>query len=94
MAVAGRGVGRGRAPSQLTRADLYHDGAGFRLMELNIGSTVGGLSSLLGGVLIWLGVAGDIAAKAAAGPGSLAVGILDALHRLDAPALITHARVT
>ena len=44
--------------------------------------------------LLWLGVAGDIAAKTASGPGSLAVGILDALHRLDADALITHARVT
>jgi hydroxyethylthiazole kinase len=44
--------------------------------------------------LIWLGVAGDIAAQTAAGPGSLAVNILDALHRLDADALITHARVS
>jgi hypothetical protein len=37
--------GRGAAPTRLTRADLYHDGAGFRLMELNIGSTVGGLDN-------------------------------------------------
>src|SRR5215218_4936279 len=37
--------GRGDAPTQLTRADLYHDGAAFRLMELNIGSTVGGLDN-------------------------------------------------
>jgi hydroxyethylthiazole kinase len=44
--------------------------------------------------LIWLGVAGDIAAQTATGPGSLAVGILDCLHRLDADALITHARVS
>ncbi|MPZ57907.1 MAG: hydroxyethylthiazole kinase [Rhizobiales bacterium] len=44
--------------------------------------------------LLWIGVAGDMAAKAANGPGSLAVGLLDALHRLDADALITHARVT
>ena len=44
--------------------------------------------------LLWLGVAGDVAAAQAAGPGSLAVGILDALHRIDAEALLTHARVT
>jgi hydroxyethylthiazole kinase len=44
--------------------------------------------------LLWIGVAGDIAAQTARGPGSLAVGLLDALHRLDADALITHARVT
>jgi hypothetical protein len=37
--------GRGGAPTQLTRADLYHDGTAFRLMELNIGSTVGGLDN-------------------------------------------------
>ena len=35
----------GTAPTRLTRADLYHDGAGFQLMELNIGSTVGGLDN-------------------------------------------------
>jgi hydroxyethylthiazole kinase len=44
--------------------------------------------------LLWVGVAGEIAAKTAGGPGSLAVGFIDALHRLDADALITHARVT
>jgi hydroxyethylthiazole kinase len=44
--------------------------------------------------LLWIGVAGDIAAKTAAGPGSLAVALLDTLFRLDADALITHARVT
>lgn len=33
------------APTKLTRADLYHDGRNFRLMELNIGSTVGGLDN-------------------------------------------------
>jgi hydroxyethylthiazole kinase len=44
--------------------------------------------------LLWIGVAGDIAAKSATGPGSLAVGLLDTLHRLDADALMTHARVT
>ena len=44
--------------------------------------------------LLWVGIAGDIAAKTAVGPGSLAVGLIDALHRLDADALITHARVT
>jgi hydroxyethylthiazole kinase len=44
--------------------------------------------------LLWIGVAGDIAVKTSSGPGSLAVGLLDALHRLDAEALISHARVT
>lgn len=37
--------GRAAAPTKLTRADLYHDGTDFRLMELNIGSTVGGLDN-------------------------------------------------
>lgn len=37
--------GRGTAPTRLTRADVYHDGTSFRLMELNIGSTVGGLDN-------------------------------------------------
>jgi hydroxyethylthiazole kinase len=44
--------------------------------------------------LLWVGVAGDVAAKQAAGPASLAVGLIDTLHRLDAGALIAHARVT
>jgi hydroxyethylthiazole kinase len=44
--------------------------------------------------LLWIGIAGDIAARTATGPGSLAVGLIDALDRLDADALITHARVT
>jgi hydroxyethylthiazole kinase len=44
--------------------------------------------------LLWIGVAGDVAGRTAAGPGSLAVGLIDALHGLDAEALITHARVT
>jgi hydroxyethylthiazole kinase len=44
--------------------------------------------------LLWIGVAGDVAAKTAAGPGSLAIGLLDTLYRLDADTLITHARLT
>jgi hypothetical protein len=35
----------GSPPPRLTRADLYHDGTNFRLMELNIGSTLGGLDN-------------------------------------------------
>ena len=31
--------GQGAAPSRLTRADLYHDGNGFRLMEVNIATS-------------------------------------------------------
>ena len=45
----------------------------------------------LAGLLI-LGVAGEIAGGAAEGPGSLAVGILDALHRLDPATLIERAK--
>jgi hypothetical protein len=37
--------GRGAEPTLVTRADMYHDGEHFRLMELNIGSTVGGLDN-------------------------------------------------
>lgn len=34
-------------PTRLGRADLYHDGTGFRLMELNLGSNIGGLDTAL-----------------------------------------------
>jgi hydroxyethylthiazole kinase len=44
--------------------------------------------------LLIAGVAGEIAAATAQGPGSFAVGILDALHTLDADALKTRARIT
>ena len=44
--------------------------------------------------LLIAGVAGEIAAETAQGPGSFAVGILDALHSLDAAALTTRARIT
>jgi hypothetical protein len=37
--------GSGDAPTRLGRADLYHDGSAFRLLELNMGSTVGGLDN-------------------------------------------------
>jgi hydroxyethylthiazole kinase len=43
--------------------------------------------------LLILGVAGEIAGAKAAGPGSLAVGILDALYKLDRASLIERARV-
>jgi hydroxyethylthiazole kinase len=43
--------------------------------------------------LLILGVAGEIVGEKAAGPGSLASGILDALHALDAATLIDRARV-
>lgn len=39
--------GRGDAPTRLGRADLYHDGSAFRLLELNMGSTVGGLDNAI-----------------------------------------------
>ncbi|SDQ91000.1 hydroxyethylthiazole kinase [Rhizobiales bacterium GAS191] len=41
-----------------------------------------------------LGVAGEIAAKTARGPGSFAVGILDALAALDGKRLAAQARIT
>ncbi|SDI71949.1 hypothetical protein SAMN05192558_11736 [Actinokineospora alba] len=37
--------GRGPAVSRQTRADLYADGDGFKLLELNIGSAVGGMDN-------------------------------------------------
>jgi hydroxyethylthiazole kinase len=40
-----------------------------------------------------IGVAGELAAAKAQGPGSFAVGILDTLHNLDGPALIAQARI-
>lgn len=36
-----------KQPTRLARADLYHDGTAFQLMELNIGSTVGGMDNAL-----------------------------------------------
>lgn len=44
--------------------------------------------------LLMIGVAGELAADKAQGPGSFAVAIIDALYNLDGPALIAHARVT
>jgi hydroxyethylthiazole kinase len=46
------------------------------------------------GALVIIGVAGELAAAKAEGPGSFAVAIIDALHNLDGPALIARARVT
>jgi hydroxyethylthiazole kinase len=43
--------------------------------------------------LLIAGVAGEIAAASAQGPGSFAVNILDALHTLDADALKARARI-
>ena len=44
--------------------------------------------------LILLGVAGEIAAREAKGPGSFAVAIVDALYNLDGPTLMTRAKVS
>jgi hydroxyethylthiazole kinase len=44
--------------------------------------------------LVILGVAGEMAGAHAAGPGSLAVGIIDAMHAIDRDALLKLARVT
>jgi hydroxyethylthiazole kinase len=43
--------------------------------------------------LLILGVAGEIAADTAKGPGMFAAAILDALYALDAPTLISRARI-
>jgi hydroxyethylthiazole kinase len=43
--------------------------------------------------LVMIGVAGELAAAKAAGPGSFAVTIIDVLYNLDGPTLIAHARV-
>jgi hydroxyethylthiazole kinase len=44
--------------------------------------------------LVIIGVAGELAGEKAAGPGSFAVAIIDALYSLDAAALAARARVT
>ncbi len=43
--------------------------------------------------LILIGIAGELAAHAARGPGSLAAGILDALHALDQRTIVERARL-
>jgi hydroxyethylthiazole kinase len=43
--------------------------------------------------LLIVGVAGELAAARAEGPGSFAVAFIDALHRLDGPILAEHAKV-
>jgi len=43
--------------------------------------------------LILIGVAGEVAAVGAHGPGSFAVGILDALHGLDQRTIVARARL-
>jgi hydroxyethylthiazole kinase len=47
-----------------------------------------------GAGLVILGVAGEVAAARARGPGSFAVEIIDAIHRLDRTTLISRASVT
>jgi len=44
--------------------------------------------------LLIMGVAGELAAKRARGPGSFAVEILDALYALDRDMLVAHAKVS
>ena len=44
--------------------------------------------------LLIIGVAGELAGAKAAGPGSFAIGIIDALYNLDAATLAARARVT
>ncbi len=46
-----------------------------------------------GAALTLIGVAGEIAAAKADGPGTFAVAIVDALYRLDRSSLIAHAKV-
>ena len=46
------------------------------------------------GALVIIGVAGELAGEKAAGPGSFAVAIIDALYNLDAATLTARARVT
>ncbi len=44
--------------------------------------------------LLLIGIAGEIAGARATGPGSLAVGVLDALHALDRATILQRARVS
>jgi hydroxyethylthiazole kinase len=46
------------------------------------------------GALVLIGVAGELAAEKAAGPGSFAVAIIDTLYNLDAATLTARAKVT
>jgi hydroxyethylthiazole kinase len=41
-----------------------------------------------------IGIAGELAAAKAEGPGSFAVAIIDALHTIDGPTLMARAKVT
>jgi hydroxyethylthiazole kinase len=43
--------------------------------------------------LVMIGVAGELAAEKAAGPGSFAAAIVDALYNLDGSALTARAKV-
>ena len=49
-----------------------------------------GWRATVAGLLI-VGVAGELAAAKSQGPGSFAVAILDELHNLDGPKLVSHA---
>ena len=44
------------------------------------------------GALVMIGVAGEVAAAKADGPGSFAVAILDTLHNLDGPTLLARTK--
>jgi hypothetical protein len=57
------------------------------------GHTFGLVAALTLAALTIAGVAGELAAEKAAGPGSFAVAFVDTLFNLDGPTLIAHARV-
>jgi hydroxyethylthiazole kinase len=44
--------------------------------------------------LLMLGVAGELAAAKASGPGTFATAIIDALYNLDAATLVSRAKVS
>ncbi len=43
--------------------------------------------------MVMIGLAGEIAGETARGPGSLQVGLLDALYELDTPVIMARARL-
>jgi hydroxyethylthiazole kinase len=47
-----------------------------------------------GAALLWLGIAGELAARVAKGPGSFQPAFLDALYSLDEATIMTHAKIS
>ncbi|MFJ7068419.1 hypothetical protein [Streptomyces sp. NPDC101115] len=76
------------SPAKLGRADAYHDGGGYRLLEFNLGSEVGGLDmAVCNEALLGVGEFADFAAAHGLGHVDTAALLAEDLRERARPAL-------